>query len=51
MRLLQKKDELAATNKSCTLHLQGYNYQSFKTQWYLLKETIWVNTKTSQLND
>lgn len=29
MKLLQKKDELAAANKSCTLHLQGYNYPKF----------------------
>lgn len=51
MRLLQKKDELAAANKSCTLHYRAIIIQSFKTQWYLLKGTIWVKTKTSQLND
>lgn len=29
MRLLEKKYELAAANKSYTLHLQGYNYPKF----------------------
>lgn len=49
MRLFQKKDELAAANKSYIY--KAIIIQSFKKQCYLLKGTIWVKTKTSQLND
>lgn len=46
----RKMSWLQPTNLALSIY-RAIIIQSFKTQWYLLKGTIWVKTKTSQLND